>query len=128
VVLIVEDDPDVASFLETTLGDDHETRVAADGRSAQKLLDRITPDLIVLDVRLPFVSGVELCHMIRSSERLRCTPILVVTAFPDSAEVSRIRQMGVERILSKPVTPRRLREAAHAILRGPGPTAEVSLA
>ena len=118
LVVVVEDDPDVASFLETALSDAYDTRVAVDGVAAQRMLDQLTPDLIVLDVRLPCMSGAELCKVIRSDERLRRTPILVVTGFPESPEVGIIRNMGVDRILAKPVTARRLIEAVRAIIAG----------
>lgn len=118
VVVIVEDDPDVASFLETTLNEVCETRVAADGVAARRMLDQLTPDLVVLDIRLPHVSGVELCQMIRSDEHLRRTPILVVTGFPESPDIEIVRDMGVHHILAKPVTARRLMEAIQAILPG----------
>ncbi|MBN1423348.1 response regulator [Candidatus Fermentibacteria bacterium] len=121
LVLIVEDDPDVASFLEAALSDEYETRVAFDGVSAQRLLEEITPDLVVLDVRLPCMSGPQLCRMIRNTERLSSTPLLVVTGYPESAEAGSIREMGVDRILAKPVTPRRLRQAAKTLLRGTDP-------
>lgn len=116
VVIIVEDDPDVASFLDTTLRDEFETMVAGDGVAASRLLDQTVPDLVVLDVRLPCLSGPELCQMIRSSARLSRTPILVVTGFPESTEAGLMRDMGVDRILAKPVTARRLLATVREIL------------
>lgn len=118
LVLIVEDDPDVASFLEAALGDEYDTRVIFDGVSAQRALEEITPDLIVLDVRLPLMSGAQLCRLIRTTERLGRVPVLVVTGYPESAEVGQIKGMGVDRVLAKPITPKRLRQAAKALLRG----------
>ncbi len=118
-VVVVEDDPDVASFLEMALGELYDVKVAFDGVAAQRLLDETTPDLVVLDVRLPLLSGVELCRTIRSSPRLAHAAILVVTGYPRSPEVDTMRAMGVDRVLTKPVTARRLLEAARSLLSGP---------
>lgn len=116
MVVIVEDDPDVASFLEMALKERYDIRVATDGEMAKRVLSEVVPDLVVLDVRLPHTSGTELCRMMRGSPHLSRTPILVVTGYPDSPEASALRDLGVEKILSKPVTARRLLDAVEGAL------------
>lgn len=118
VVIIVEDDPNVASFLETTLTVDHETRLVTNGAEALQLLEHVTPDLVVLDIRLPGVSGVDVCRRIRSEKRLSSAKLLIVTGYPDSPEMQEINQIGVDALLKKPITPHRLRRAVRQLLGG----------
>jgi two-component system response regulator MprA len=118
VVLIVEDDPNVASFLETTLRIDYETRLVTDGAEALQLLEHVAPDLVVLDIRLPGASGVDISRRIRSEKRLSSAKLLIVTGYPDSPEVDEIHQIGVDALLKKPITPHRLRRTVRQLLGG----------
>jgi DNA-binding response OmpR family regulator len=118
VVIIVEDDPNVASFLETTLTVDYETRLATNGAEALQLLEHVAPDLVVLDIRLPGASGVDICRRIRSEERLSSTKVLIVTGYVDSPETKEIYHIGVDALLKKPITPHRLRRTVRQLLEG----------
>jgi DNA-binding response OmpR family regulator len=124
VVVIVEDDPNVASFLEATLATDYETRLVTNGVEALKLLDAAVPDLVVLDIRLPGASGVDITRKIRSEKRLSGAKLLIVTGYPDSPETKAIHQIGVDALLKKPITPHRLRRTVRQLLQrenGKGP-------
>ena len=118
VVIIVEDDPNVASFLETTLTVDYETRLVTNGAEALQLLEHVAPDLVVLDIRLPGVSGVDVCRRIRGEKRLSSAKLLIVTGYPDSPEMKEIDQIGVDALLKKPITPHRLRRVVRQLLGG----------
>lgn len=81
LALILEDDPKLAELYETVLKQcKYETSVITSGRDAQKNLKTLSPALILLDIHLPYVSGMELLHQIQSDERLQKTPIIVMTA------------------------------------------------
>jgi DNA-binding response OmpR family regulator len=118
VVIIVEDDPNVASFLETTLTAEYETKLVTNGALALQLLDHVAPDLVVLDIRLPGASGVDICRRIRSEKRLSSAKLLIVTGYPDSPETKEIHKIGVDALLEKPITPHRLRGAVRQLLEG----------
>jgi DNA-binding response OmpR family regulator len=118
LVIIVEDDPNVASFLETTLAVEYETKLVTDGAEALQLLDRVAPDLVVLDLRLPGVSGVDICRRIRTEQRLSGAKLLIVTGYPDSPETKEIHQIGVDALLNKPVMPHQLRHTVRQLLGG----------
>ncbi len=126
VVVIVEDDPNVASFIEATLSTKCDTMVASDGKRALEMLNKVDPDLVVLDVRLPVVSGLEVCRKIRGDERFNKAKLLVVTGFPNSLEMSQINDIGVDALLEKPVTPYLLRKTVVSLLgRGNGRNSQI---
>lgn len=116
-VLIVEDDPNVASFLEKTLSSSYSITIANDGSQAMDLLKDLKPHLMILDVRLPVISGVELYLRIKEDERFVDMRVLAITGFPDHPETIRMKQSGVDMILEKPITPRRIRKAVEKLLK-----------
>ncbi len=116
LLMIVEDDPNVASFLETTLSKDYDTRVACDGKQALDILESATPDLVILDVRLPIVSGYDVYCNIRTNTRLEKTRVLVLTGYPDEPETALLREIGAEMIIEKPITPGKLRKSVRELL------------
>jgi CheY-like chemotaxis protein len=80
-VLIVEDDPDVRRLLQELLfSEGFDVRTAEHGAEALRMLRRDVPDLIVLDLVLPWINGIEVLSTIRQDPRLSAVPVLVVTA------------------------------------------------
>ena len=108
-IYIVEDDPDITEILEDNLQrEGYRTRVLMDG---VKALDAITdkpPDLIVLDLNLPGMSGIELCKYVRDNEVTSEIPIIMLTA--RSEEIDKIIgfQVGADDYVTKPFSPREL--------------------
>ena len=81
LALILEDDPKLAELYETVLKQcNYETRVIDSGRDAQKSLDTLSPTLILLDIHLPYVSGMDLLKQIQAGERFKKTTTVVMTA------------------------------------------------
>jgi len=82
-VLVVEDDLEIADVLRRTLRQEgHEVRTAGDGIEALDLAERFVPDLVVLDLGLPGLDGVEVCRRLRAESDV---PILILTARTDTA-------------------------------------------
>ncbi|MEP7087601.1 MAG: response regulator [Gemmatimonadota bacterium] len=81
-ILIVEDDPDARELLRRYVADEHAgtLRVANDGASALNMLTHHLPDLIVLDLKMPYIDGFASLETIHADERLRELPVIVVTA------------------------------------------------
>jgi two-component system, OmpR family, phosphate regulon response regulator PhoB len=80
-ILIVEDEPDVAEMIRYNLEKDtYRTIVAQGGTEALQAAQTCTPDLILLDIMLPDVTGWEVCRILRESEKTRSIPILMLTA------------------------------------------------
>jgi two-component system cell cycle response regulator DivK len=76
-------------------------------RDARLALDHarsMTPDLIVLDIHMPHISGLDLIHLFKNDDMLKRIPIMAVTAYAAKAEEDRIRQAGADAFVSKPIT------------------------
>jgi two-component system phosphate regulon response regulator PhoB len=117
-VLVVDDERDIVELVRHHLQQaGFRVLTAADGRQAVEAARRETPDLIVLDVMLPALSGTEVARVIRQDERTRRIPILMLTARGD--EVDRVVgfEIGADDYVVKPFSPRELVLRIQAILR-----------
>lgn len=82
--LVVDDEPAILRLVSMVLRDlGFETFTAKDAETAEALLETSKPDLVVTDVRLPGMDGVELCRRIKSSRRLKDTPVLLMSAYSE---------------------------------------------
>ena len=80
-VLIVDDDEDVAKTIEMTMNQDgHQTAIAGDGYAALQRAHRQTPDLVILDIGMPGMDGIEVCRRLRGNPATAACPILFLTA------------------------------------------------
>jgi len=118
-VLVVEDDPDLAGLLSTTFQRHGiETFHALDGAQAIDIIQRVLPDLLVLDVGLPEVDGFEVIEWLRRHERLRAIPVVVYTARDlDEGERERLRLGSTTAFLTKGrITPQDFERHVMALL------------
>jgi len=118
VVLVAEDDPDLRSLLRHALeADGHEVRLAGDGREALDLYRAAAPDLIVLDVMMPRMSGFEVLRELSGGGELRAdTPVLVLTARASESDVLAGFELGAADYLTKPFIVGELRARVRALL------------
>ena len=122
-ILIVEDDPDLAEGLRYNLErEQFRTRVASDGEQALRdaLDPRNPPALILLDLMLPGMSGLELCRRLRREPATRLTPIMMVTASTSEADVAAGLDLGADDYIKKPYSVRELVARVRAVLRRAG--------
>jgi PleD family two-component response regulator len=102
-VLVVEDDPATASFLGNLLGQDaYRVSVATDGPSALRMAREERPDLILLDVLLPEMSGFEVCQRLRQDPTTCLFPIILVTALGETKDKITGLKLGADEYVSKP--------------------------
>jgi len=87
-----------------------------DGREALERARAFEPDLVVMDIQMPHVSGLELIEQMKADEGLRPTPIMAVTAYAAKGDEERIRDAGAEGYVSKPISVMRFVEAVRALL------------
>jgi DNA-binding response OmpR family regulator len=108
-VLIADDEPHVVELVRVTLEDDR-VRVfeAADGQTALAVAEALAVDLVLLDVHLPDVSGLEVCRALRAHPRLVTTRIVMLTAAAQQDDVVRGLAAGADDYLTKPFSPVRL--------------------
>src|ERR671924_2034118 len=118
-VLIVEDESSIASFVALYLKNaGYAVRTAATGKEALAEAEAERPDLIVLDLMLPDVDGIEVCRRIRQSSDV---PILMLTARDEDVDKIIGLEVGADDYLTKPFNPRELVARAKAILRRAAP-------
>src|SRR6187399_1393203 len=117
-VLIVDDDPDIVRLVRYNLSHSgYEVQSAGTGREALELVQKQPPDLVVLDVMLPDVDGLEVCRTLRQQPSSRRIPILMLTARGE--EIDRVVgfELGADDYVSKPFSPRELVLRVKSILR-----------
>ena len=119
-ILIVEDDPDLAEGLRYNLERERfQTRIAPDGEQAlgAALDERDPPALILLDLMLPNMGGLELCRRLRREPATRRTPIIMVTARASEADAATGLDLGADDYIKKPFSVRELVARVRAVLR-----------
>ena len=117
-ILVVEDEPDIAELVKYHLEKAGlPARVVADGKQALDLIVREQPALVVLDLMLPGLDGMEICRRLRGSPATRGVPVIMLTA--KAEEVDRIvgLEMGADDYVPKPFSPRELVARVKAVLR-----------
>ena len=118
MVLVVEDDEDIRELVRLHLEQEgFGVMEAADGRSALDLVRTKRPALVILDLMLPEVPGLEVCRALRAAEETAAVPVLMLTARTD--EVDRVLgfEMGADDYVPKPFSPRELMARVKALLR-----------
>jgi len=117
-VLVVEDEPDQQELLRYNLSrEGYRVATADDGRSAIEAVEDTTPDLIVLDLMLPGVDGLEVCRRLRSNPRTAGIPIVMLTAKSEDSDVVTGLEVGADDYVTKPYSPRVLLARVRAVLR-----------
>jgi two-component system alkaline phosphatase synthesis response regulator PhoP len=117
-ILIAEDDPLGAELLEVYLSEmDCDLRTASDGEQTLQLVASWRPDLILLDVMMPRISGFEVCKRLRSDPATRDIAILMITALDQSSDMDRAVEAGTDDFISKPINKTDLLLRVGALLR-----------
>jgi len=120
-ILIVDDEPNIVISVEFLMRHEGwETAVAEDGEAALEALGRQKPDLVILDVMLPGMSGFDVCERIRAEPRWRGVRILMLTAKGRETEVSRGMRAGADVYLTKPFSTKELVDHVRRLLGAEG--------
>ena len=108
-ILVVEDEPDTAELLELHLQNEgYRVTVAADGEQALSKLHKLMPDMVILDLMIPEIDGLEVCKFIRKDPATESLPVMMCTA--KTSEIDKILglEQGADDYLTKPFSPREL--------------------
>src|SRR5215470_9604035 len=117
-VLIVDDDPDIQRLVSYNLSQaGFQVTTASSGRTALETVEKHPPDLIILDIMMPDIDGMEVCRTLRQRDDSRRIPIIMLTARGE--EIDRVIgfELGADDYVSKPFSPRELVLRAKSILR-----------
>ena len=118
-VLVVEDNElNLKLFCDLLRAHEHLAEPVRDGREALGRAREFQPDLIVMDIQLPHVSGMELIEQLKADEELRGIPIMAVTAYAGRGDEERIRGAGAEAYVSKPISVLRFMDVVDGLLVG----------
>ena len=118
IILVVEDDPDLRKFVVFLLTrEGYEVRVAVDGEQALALMGEPPPDLVILDVMIPFRSGYEVLAEYRKSETWSRPGVIMLTSRNREQDVARALAAGANDYLTKPFRPVELIARVNRMLR-----------
>lgn len=117
-ILIVDDEPDILEFLRYNLKKEgYEVVTANDGKQALTTAEREKPNLIILDIMMPELDGVETCRMLREKKEFADTPIAFLTARDEDFSQITALDVGGDDYITKPIKPRVLISRINALLR-----------
>jgi two-component system alkaline phosphatase synthesis response regulator PhoP len=124
-ILIVDDEPDILEFLKYNLKrEGYDVVTAPDGKQALSVAASEKPDLIILDIMMPEMDGVEVCGRLRSMKEFQHTPVAFLTARDEDFSQIAALDSGGDDYITKPIKPRVLISRIQALLRRSGRPAE----
>ncbi len=116
-ILIVEDNAlNIKLFCDLLEAHGHQAKAVTDSREAMDTARAFHPELVITDIQLPHVNGLELIRMIRDDEQLAKVPIMAVTAYSAPGDEERIRAAGAQAYVSKPISVMQFAKAVDALL------------
>lgn len=117
-ILVAEDDPKQAELIRRyAVAEGHEVTTVPDGRAALDEVRRRPPDLLILDVMMPRLNGLDVCRILRSAPETEGLPILMLTARASEDDLLDGLDLGADDYLTKPYSPRELMARSRALLR-----------
>jgi len=116
-VLIADDEPNIVISLEFLMKrEGHEVSIARDGPSALEAIRTTRPDLVLLDVMMPGMSGFEVCQAVRADEALAGVRILMLSAKGRDTDIAKGSAMGADAYMTKPFSTKELAEKVRELL------------
>jgi len=116
-VLIIEDEENIAKAQEIILKENFNVSIAFNGEEGLKMAKELKPDLIILDLMLPKIGGLEICRILRNDTELANTKIIMVTAKNQPHDELRGMETGADDYIMKPFEPDELRHVVDQIFK-----------
>ena len=117
-ILIADDNTEGVELLEAYLaGTDYETQIAYDGEETLRKVNEWHPDVILLDIMMPKISGFEVCKRLRANAKTANTVVLMVTALDQHSDIDRAVEAGTDDFLTKPINKAELLVRVRAALK-----------
>lgn len=125
-ILVVEDNElNLKLFCDLLRAHGYDADPVRDGREAVERARVFAPDLVVMDIQMPHITGLELIEQMKSDEELKAIPIMAVTAYAAKGDEERIRAAGAEGYVSKPISLMRFVDSVAGLLRAAQARADV---
>jgi two-component system cell cycle response regulator DivK len=116
-ILVVEDNAlNIKLFCDLLTAHGHETEPVLDSREAMDAARAFHPDLVITDIQLPHITGIELMELLRADDDLKSVPIMAVTAYSAVGDDERIRAAGAQAYVAKPISVMRFAETVNELL------------
>jgi two-component system cell cycle response regulator DivK len=116
-ILIVEDNAlNIKLFCDLLAAHGHRPEAVTDSRQALDLAREFQPELVITDIQLPHVSGLDLIRQLRADEKLSEVPVMAVTAYSAAGDEDRIRAAGAQAYVSKPISVVKFVQQVNALL------------
>ena len=126
-IVIVEDEPDILDVLSYSLKrEGFQVTAALDGAEGLNLIQAKLPDLVLLDLMLPSMDGLDICRHLKNKERTRTIPVVMLTAKGEESDIVLGLGIGADDYVTKPFSPKELIARVKAVLRRCGPAAKPS--
>ena len=123
-ILVADDEAHIRHIVSTKLSNaGFEVVTATDGEEALEVCLAEKPDMIITDLQMPYMTGLELCKHLRADERTRDIPALMLTARGFDIEPGEMAAAGISAVLAKPFSPREVLQKVEALVQSPQPTA-----
>lgn len=123
-IQIVEDNElNLKLFCDLLRAHGFEVEPVRDGREALARAQAFGPDLVIMDIQMPHISGLEVIEQLKQEEGLAAVPVLAVTAYAAKGDEERIREAGAEGYVSKPISVARFVQEVRALLPAEAPQA-----
>ena len=117
-VLVVEDEEDIMEVIRFNLEKEgYEVHQALSGEKALQVIENNLPSLVLLDLMLPGINGLDLCRIFKKNDRTKAIPVIMLTAKSEDADIVAGLEMGAEDYITKPFSPRVLVARVRTILR-----------
>jgi two-component system cell cycle response regulator DivK len=125
-ILIVEDNAlNIKLFCDLLEAHGHQPEAVTDSRNALDVAREFSPDLVITDIQLPHVSGLDLIRLLRADDQLANVPIMAVTAYAARGDEERIRAAGAQAYVSKPISVVKFAETVEQLLPKPEPATQM---
>jgi len=117
-ILVVDDEEDILELLKYNLSrEGYAADCVASGEDALRSAEKSSPDLVILDLMLPGMDGLEVCRRLKGGERTRHVPVVMLTAKGEEADIVAGLELGADDYITKPFSPRVLVARIKAVLR-----------
>lgn len=107
-ILVADDEPHIIVSLQFTFKNEFEVITAVNGEDALQKIREEKPDIIILDGRMPKITGFEVCRNIKNNEETKSIPVIMLTAHGQEVDIERGKEVGADEYVTKPFSPRKL--------------------